>query len=99
MTWLLLFLLDTKVDEKMLCSLRQCTSDCVLFRPLIYDAFIKGLRKFISRVYINAAEDPVETICEKCVFDNFVCKLEGWKRAIRVVKLMLFSEYHIVTGM
>lgn len=82
--------------------------DYVVFRPLIIDAVCSGMNQFVRKMNVNIKSMPsshfppnvdiraVES--SKTLFDNYCCKLGGWKGAIRTVKLFLTSEYHIITG-
>lgn len=52
----------------------------------------------VSNEVPETSKEFSDTNPRNIVFDNYVCKIEGWKRALRIVKLLLCSEYHIVTG-
>ena len=66
-----------------------------------------GLSHFTARTTFNNEAVGVEQIPANVsdvenpefIFDNYLCKVEGWRRAIRIVKLFLNSEYHIITGL
>ena len=77
--------------------------------PLIIDAICSGLKQFVARTNSNinmvlihkfsSSPVPSAVSSSKTVYDNYICKVEGWKRAIRIVKLFLNSEYCIITGL
>ncbi|XP_028398138.1 Bardet-Biedl syndrome 12 protein homolog [Dendronephthya gigantea] len=82
--------------------------DYVLFRPLIIDAVCSGMNRFVRKVNVNIENIPSSHFppnvdmkaaeSSRTLFDNYGCKLNSWKGAIRIVKLFLTSEYHIITG-
>ncbi|CAB3997688.1 Bardet-Biedl syndrome 12 [Paramuricea clavata] len=79
------------------------------FRSLILDTICSGFKQFIARTNSNVGmvcarqfssiSDCSAMERSRTVYDNYSCKVEGWKRAIRIVKLFLNSEYHVITGL
>jgi hypothetical protein len=100
--------LDCRPPAKALLA-RWIQDGCNEFRPLILDAICSGLKQFVARTNSNTGmvsthqfssiSDCSDTERSQTVYDNYSCKVEGWKRAIRIVKLFLNSEYHVITGL
>ena len=104
---LLLYILDCKSHKKAVPS-RWIIDEYDEFRGHIIDAVSSGLEQFATTNYnsttsfthqISMNSDLSAIKKSKTVYDNYTCKVEGWKRAIRIVKLFLNAEHHIVTGM
>ena len=103
----MLYLLDFRPGKPLISNWTQ--SECSEYRPLIIDAICSGLKQFVARTNSNinmvflhmfsSSPAPSAVASSKTVYDNYICKLEGWKRAIRIVKLFLNSEYRIITGL
>ncbi len=104
----LLYFLDSRPPDKVLYS-RWIQDEYIEYRPVIIDAICSGLKQFVARTSSNIgmvfthqfSSNPDFSAMERpeTIYDNFFCKVEGWKRAIRIVKLFLNSEYHIITGL